>query len=94
MPGCSCPVNVRSSPKADAGLPLHLSRKRVPHVDAAGERVDPAAPNAYKLERFVFDALPLAVNPQVLAVDRDEEYAPIKNDEGGESPETARRALR
>jgi UDP-N-acetylglucosamine/UDP-N-acetylgalactosamine diphosphorylase len=52
-----------------------------------------AKPNGYKLERFVFDALPAAERICVLEVRADEEFAPIKNPVGTDSPETARRAL-
>jgi UDP-N-acetylglucosamine pyrophosphorylase len=51
------------------------------------------APNGYKLERFVFDALPEARRAALLEVRRHEEYSPIKNRSGGESPGTAREAL-
>ena len=43
--------------------------------------------------RFVFDALPAARRTCVLETDPLREFSPIKNAEGGESPETARRDL-
>ncbi len=70
-------------------LPLHRSAKRIPR---AGEP-QPSAPNGYKLERFVFDALPHAQRAQALQVRRSDEYAPVKNRSGEHSPETARAAL-
>ena len=76
------------------GLPVHRVRKRVPFVDADGRRVEPDAPNAWKFETFLFDALPLADKGVVLEVDRDAEFAPVKNAEGADSPETARALLR
>lgn len=78
---------------ADADLPYHRARKKVAHVDAAGRAVEPAAPNAWKFESFLFDALPLAQRTLVLETLRADEFSPIKNAEGEDSPETARRDL-
>ncbi len=72
-------------------LPWHRAIKKVPFVDpATGTRVDPAEPNAIKLESFVFDALHEAEGPVVLRTDRVEEFAPIKNASGEDSPATSR----
>jgi len=46
-----------------------------------------------RFESFIFDALPHSRNPVVLEVDRETEFAPVKNAEGANSPETSRRAL-
>ena len=78
---------------ADRILPYHASPKKIPRVDEQGLTVVPDEPNGYKLERFVFDALPAARAVAVLEIRREEEYSPIKNASGGESPETARRDL-
>jgi UDP-N-acetylglucosamine/UDP-N-acetylgalactosamine diphosphorylase len=78
---------------ADECLPYHASAKKIPTVDAAGRPVQPEAPNGYKLERFLFDALPAARRVELVEVDRELEYAPVKNAEGGDSPATARAAL-
>jgi UDP-N-acetylglucosamine/UDP-N-acetylgalactosamine diphosphorylase len=68
-------------------LPWHRAVKKVPHVDPhSGQRIDPSEPNAVKLESFVFDALPLAERSIVLETGRVEEFAPIKNAEGVDSP--------
>lgn len=76
------------------GLPFHVARKKVPHYDpAAGQVVTPLAENALKFERFVFDALPLADRWLVVETRREEEFAPLKNASGADSPETVRRAL-
>lgn len=72
-------------------LPFHRADKKVPHLDLeTGERLEPSEPNAVKLETFVFDALPLAETSITLEVDRVEEFAPIKNAEGTDSPATSR----
>ena len=68
-------------------LPWHRAEKKVPHV---GEP-EPASPNAVKLEQFVFDAIPLADNAIVQSTERAEEFSPVKNAEGNDSPATSRR---
>jgi UDP-N-acetylglucosamine/UDP-N-acetylgalactosamine diphosphorylase len=72
-------------------LPWHRAVKKVPFVDDRGEPVEPEAPNAVKLEQFVFDAIPLAENPIVVETERAEEFSPVKNATGDASPETCRR---
>ena len=44
-----------------------------------------------KLEQFVFDAIPLAKNAIVFETERAEEFSPVKNAEGNDSPATCRR---
>ena len=70
-------------------LPLHRAEKKVPFVDAAGKAVDPAEPNAVKLEMFVFDAMPLARSTVILETLRSEEFSPIKNASGEDSLATS-----
>jgi len=60
-------------------------------VDDGGQMVKPETPNAVKLEQFVFDAIPLAANPLVYTTDRAEEFSPVKNAHGHDSPATSRR---
>jgi UDP-N-acetylglucosamine/UDP-N-acetylgalactosamine diphosphorylase len=50
-------------------------------------------PNAIKLERFIFDALPLAERTLIVEGNRDREFNPVKNKSGADSAETARAAL-
>ncbi|HZW11133.1 MAG TPA: UDPGP type 1 family protein [Phycisphaerales bacterium] len=80
---------VNSDP--EFALPYHRAEKKIPYIDLdTGERVEPARPNGVKLERFVFDAIPLAERSIVYEADRVEEFAPIKNAEGVDSPESSR----
>lgn len=75
----------------EAALPFHRAFKKVPHIDVeSGQAVEPAEPNAVKLERFVFDAIPVAERSLVLRVERDREFAPTKNPTGVDSVESAR----
>jgi UDP-N-acetylglucosamine/UDP-N-acetylgalactosamine diphosphorylase len=82
-----------TTPGASAQLPWHRADKKVTTVDAEGRLVSPAIPNAVKLELFVFDAIPLARNPLVLFTQREEEFSPVKNAAGVDSPATTRRDL-
>jgi UDP-N-acetylglucosamine/UDP-N-acetylgalactosamine diphosphorylase len=77
------------------GLPFHRALKKVPCLDAVGNRSDPEQPNAMKFERFIFDLLPLANRTIAVEGDRDQCFAPVKNPIGSENdtPETSRRAM-
>lgn len=73
-------------------LPYHRAEKKVPYVDlASGRRVEPNSPNAVKLEMFVFDAIPMCEKSLVMETSRVEEFAPIKNASGVDSPESSAR---
>jgi UDP-N-acetylglucosamine/UDP-N-acetylgalactosamine diphosphorylase len=65
-------------------LPFHIARKKVPHLDDRGRRVEPAEPNALKFERFIFDLLPHANNAIVVEYAEEEVFAPLKNAPGAE----------
>lgn len=79
---------------SDGGeLPFHQALKRVPHIDESGGRVEPEEPNAAKFEAFIFDALPMAQRTMTLEVAREEQFSPIKNADGEDSPATCRRDL-
>jgi len=83
----------RVAERADELLPYHASAKKIPYVDPEGRRVEPDEPTGLKFERFVFDALPAASRARVVEANREEEYAPVKNATGADSPQTAREAL-
>jgi len=74
-------------------LPWHKAVKKIPHIDTDGNYVDPEEPNAVKLESFVFDALPLTEKSIILETIREQEFAPVKNATGCDSPETARNLM-
>jgi UDP-N-acetylglucosamine/UDP-N-acetylgalactosamine diphosphorylase len=80
------------SGEAEFALPFHRAVKKVAHFDPeAGRRVEPDAANAVKLERFVFDAIPMAEKSIVVETDRVEEFAPVKNATGTDSIESSKR---
>jgi UDP-N-acetylglucosamine/UDP-N-acetylgalactosamine diphosphorylase len=66
-------------------LPWHRALKKVPYLDESGNLIEPEQPNSIKLETFVFDALPLAEASVILAIERNDEFAPIKNAAGVDS---------
>jgi len=70
-------------------LPFHRAEKKTPCLDEAGLKIEPTEPNAVKLERFVFDALPLARKTAILETVRSEEFSPIKNAQGPDSLATS-----
>lgn len=74
-------------------LPLHVARKKIPFCDDDGRTLQPDAPNGCKFEKFIFDLLPQASRIVVLAFDRREEFSPVKNAAGPDSPESCRRDL-
>ena len=75
----------------DAGtLPFHRADKKIPTIDARGNPVKPDKPNGVKFEMFVFDALPFAQHPVVIETLRANDFSPVKNAEGVDSPKTCR----
>jgi UDP-N-acetylglucosamine/UDP-N-acetylgalactosamine diphosphorylase len=71
-------------------LPYHRAMKKASYVDVqTGDLVEPTKPNVVKLEMFVFDALMFAESSTVLQTPRAEEFAPIKNADGVDSPATS-----
>jgi len=73
-----------------ATLPFHRADKKIPTVDAAGAPVKPQKANGVKFEMFVFDALPFAKNPVIIETLRADDFSPVKNAEGVDSPQTCR----
>lgn len=79
--------------EAEAAMPLHKAIKKVPCVDARGNAVKPAAPNACKFEKFIFDVIPDAAVALNVEFDRACEFSPVKNAEGNDSPATTQRDI-
>jgi UDP-N-acetylglucosamine/UDP-N-acetylgalactosamine diphosphorylase len=79
--------------EAARDLPLHVAHKKVPVCGDGGATVKPDAPNAYKFEKFVFDVLPDARTVLNLAFDRADEFSPVKNASGADSPAMTRRDM-
>ncbi len=79
--------------EAAKAMPLHLAFKKIPFVEK-GKVVQPKEPNGYKFEKFIFDILPKAKRAAFLAFDQKEEFSPVKNAEGNDSPATCQADLR
>ena len=74
-------------------LPYHKAVKKVPCIDGDGCEIKPAENNAAKFEMFIFDALKHAEKSIVMEVVREDEFSPVKNAEGKDSPETAKQSM-
>lgn len=71
-------------------LPYHSAFKKANYLDKDGNLVIGDKPNSYKFEAFLFDAFESLDNMAIMRVKREEEFAPVKNAEGVDSPATAR----
>lgn len=71
-------------------LPYHSAFKKATYIDKDGNKVVPTSANAFKFEAFLFDAFIELDDMAILRVKREEEFAPVKNATGVDSPETAR----
>ncbi len=70
-------------------LPVHRAKKKVPYFN--GEKVVvPASENAYKYELLILDMVRLMGGVLPFEVEREKEFAPVKNPTGTDSVETAR----
>lgn len=82
--------NIKALEKlAESDLPYHTAFKKSGYIDEKGEFIEVSEPNAYKFESYIFDGFSNFDDMSVLRVKREEEFAPIKNAEGSDSPETA-----
>ena len=70
-------------------LPYHSANKKAPYMNEMGEMIKPTKPNAYKYEAFIFDGFAYFDNISILRGRRNEDFAPVKNAEGPDSPATA-----
>ena len=70
-------------------LPYHIAKKKVAHLDDP----DPGEKNALKFERFIFDVLPKAERFTLVEKSHEEEFEPLKNKDGDNSPETVKSAM-
>ncbi len=72
--------------REDLDLPLHVARKKVKVLDPATGAI--VEKDAIKLERFIFDLLPVSDRVLFYETVREDEFSPVKNREGLDSPET------
>lgn len=65
-------------------LDYHVAHKKIPMADDDGCTFTPDKNSGIKLEAFIFDTFPLSERMAVLAVPREQEFAPVKNQPGAE----------
>ena len=75
-------------------LPLHRAFKKIPYMSASSEFIKPDEPNAYKFETLALDMVKLQDDCLAYEVDRNKEFAPVKNKTGVDSVDTARELLK
>lgn len=75
-------------------LPVHLVKKKVPYLDEYGVLQKPQEPNAYKFETLILDMVYMMENCLPFEVEREREFAPVKNAVGTDSVDTARELLK
>ena len=78
---------------ADARMPVHVVEKKIPYLDTDGSHAKPDAPNGYKFETLVLDMVHMMDDCVPFEVEREREFAPIKNLHGVDSLDTARELL-
>ena len=71
-------------------LIYHSAFKKNSYIDENGKEVIPEEPNSYKFEAFIFDAFELFDDIAILRGKREDDFAPVKNKEGVDSPKTAK----
>ena len=75
-------------------MPTHVVEKKIPYMDEDGSPVKPAEPNGYKFETLVLDMIHMMDNCLSFEVERNREFAPIKNRTGVDSLDSARELMR
>ena len=70
-----------------------MVEKKIPYVDPDGTAHAPMEPNGYKFETLILDMVHMMDNCLSYEVVRESEFAPVKNKEGVDSIDTARKLL-
>jgi UDP-N-acetylglucosamine/UDP-N-acetylgalactosamine diphosphorylase len=74
-------------------IPWHIARKKAPCLDSRGTIVEPEKENALKFEMFIFDVFAQAERWTLAPTSRHEEFMPLKNASGLESPAMVRQYM-
>ncbi len=77
----------------DEKLPVHVVTKKVEYIDNNGTLIKPETPNAHKFEMLCVDMIEFADSCLPFEVEREKEFAPIKNKTGVDSVESAQALL-
>ena len=70
-----------------------MAHKKIAHINADGVLVKPDKPNGYKFETLVLDMVHMQDSCRAFEVEREKEFAPVKNAEGVDSVQTAQALL-
>ncbi len=71
-------------------LIYHSAFKKNSYIDENGKEIIPTEPNAFKFESFIFDAFEFFDDIAILRGRREDDFAPVKNKNGEDSPKTAK----
>lgn len=77
----------------DKSLPMHVVTKKIEHIDEQGNTIKPSEPNGHKFEMLCVDMIELSDSCLPFEVERNKEFAPIKNKTGVDSVESAQELL-
>lgn len=77
----------------DNQLPVHIVEKKIPYMDEEGNLVKPETPNGHKYELLILDMIHDLKSCLPYEVERNKEFAPIKNKTGVDSVESAQALL-
>lgn len=86
------PIN-RLEETLDMKMPLHIVKKAIPYIDENGKLIEPTEPNGLKYETLALDLIHEMDDCLVFPVEREKEFAPVKNSFGADSVDTARELL-
>ncbi len=73
----------------NCSMPIHKAIKKQTYLDDMGNKVTSYKPDTIKYEAFIFDYFKMVDDVTIFRVNRNDEFAPVKNKEGIDSPETA-----
>lgn len=74
-------------------MPVHIVKKKIPYIDDTGRTTAPETENGWKFETLILDLISEMGKVLPFEVDREKEFAPIKNKTGVDSVDSARALL-
>ena len=86
------PIN-RLKETLNMKMPHHIVKKAIPYIDENGTLIEPTEPNGLKYETLALDLIHEMDDCLVFPVEREKEFAPVKNSSGVDSVDTARELL-
>ena len=80
---------IQKNGKLVVGMSADYAPYEFHYIDENGKMIEPEEPNAYKFEYFIFDSFEFFNQISIVRGKREEDFAPVKNKEGVDSPATA-----